>query len=538
MTLLIALNLLLTLCYFVFKVRHDLHMFQQNSYRPERYLKWMQQTAQPVIKKSDIMFAIGSGIAVLPLLTLNDYIGLLGFIVGLPFMALSVLMFHVKTTYQPAKKKLVWTKRVRRLLITAFIWLNLLFAFAFVSHGVWFIWLSMLFTVIYSWGIMLLANLTNTPIESGINAYYYNDAKKRLQANPNLIIIGITGSYGKTSVKNVLYQLLSQKYNVLMTPESYNTLMGVIRTVREKLNPTHEVFIVEMGAKQTGDIAEICKLVNPHIGIITSIGPQHLDTFKTLENVISTKGELFGGVQSGGRIFVNLADDNIKKLTLRQDLTAFTFGREPHKKLDYAITQEQLTEDGTAFTVSIKKGKERRAVQLKTRLLGAHNVDNLLGSIAIGLELGLTEAQINRALFDMHPVKHRLSVSRSPLGYTILDDAFNSNPVGSKNALTALKQMKGNRKIIMTPGMIELGDQQEALNEAFGEYIAAVCDYVVLVGKRQTEPIQKGLEKKKYPKDKLFIAKNLNEAFGAVNQYAKAGDVLLIENDLPDAFNE
>jgi UDP-N-acetylmuramoyl-tripeptide--D-alanyl-D-alanine ligase len=184
------------------------------------------------------------------------------------------------------------------------------------------------------------------------------------------------------------------------------------------------------------------------------------------------------------------------------------------------------------------KGKERHTTVLKTKLLGSHNVDNLLGAIAIAMELGVSANQINRALYDLYPTLHRLSVSKSPLGYTILDDAFNANPVGSKNALSVLRQMKGNLKIIMTPGMIELGSQQDELNEKLGEYIADTCDYAVLVGLKQTEAIQQGFINKKYPVGKWVVVQNSEEGFKAVNAYAKPEDVLLIENDLPDTFNE
>lgn len=511
-------------------------MFQQNSYRPERYFRWMNQTKQPLIKKSDWMFLIGFSISCFPSLSGNIWATWIGFVLGLPFMALSLLMFHVKITWQPAKKKLAWTPRVKRMFITAFIWLNLLYAFAFVSRGLWFIWVSVVFSVVYSWAFVLAANITNAPIEQSITHYYYKDAQKRLKENPNLIIIGVTGSYGKTSVKNVLYQLLSQKYNVLMTPESYNTLLGVIRTIREGLNPTHDIFIVEMGAKQEGDIAEICELVHPHMGLITSIGPQHLESFKTLENVIKTKGELFEKLRPEGTIFVNLNDENIRNMKLPKGVNAISFGNSSHKKVNYSVSDIQVSEEGTAF--SILSHKDKKKEPFKTRLLGAHNIDNMLGSIAIAMELGVSADQINRGLYDMYPVKHRLSYGKSPYGYTLIDDAFNSNPVGSKNALEVLKHMKGNRKIILTPGMIELGDQQYELNEKFGEYMADACDYVVLVGKKQTEPIQQGLKNKKFPSDRWIAVQNLAEGFNAVNAYAKPGDVLLIENDLPDSFNE
>lgn len=579
MTVFYTLMLLIGLLYFIFKVRWDLHMFQQNSYRAERYLHWMSQTHQPIISKSDWMFILGSMISLLPSLTGNLWISAIGFVIGLPFMALSVMMFHVKITWQPAKKKLAWTPRVRRMLVTTFVWLNLLYAFAFVSRGVWFIWIALVFSIVYSWAFVLCGNLTNSPIEGLINHRYYTDAQRRLKMNPNLIVIGVTGSYGKTSVKNVLFQLLSQKYNVLMTPESYNTPMGVIRTIRERLNPTHEIFIVEMGAKEIGDITEICNLVHPSMGIISSIGPQHLDTFKTLENVIRTKGELFDNVQAGGTIFVNLNDENIRSLSLRTDVKTILFGNAEHKNTNYAVSDVNITDDGTAFTLLSRfsdmsrfsdtsrfsdstnnfdsasskgkgqqKGKNKTQptlkpidytrTELKTKLLGMHNIDNILGSIAIAMELGLSATQINRALFDLYPVKHRLSYSKSGAGYTILDDAFNSNPTGSKNALEVLKQIKGNRKIILTPGMIELGDQQFELNEKFGEYMAAACDYVILVGKKQTAPIQQGLKNKHFPDEKCLVVQNLAEGFKAINAYAKPGDVLLIENDLPDSFNE
>lgn len=536
MIVLYGLMLFIGLGYYIFKVRFDLHMFQQNSYRPERYFRWMNQTHQPLVRKSDWMFLIGFAISSFPSLTGNPVVTWIGFVLGLPFMALSLLMFHVKITWQPAKKKLTWTPRVKRMFITAFIWLNILYAFAFISHNLWFIWVSVVFSVVYSWAFILIANMTNTPIEQGINHYYYKDAQKRLMQNPNLIIIGVTGSYGKTSVKNLLYQLLSQKYNVLMTPESYNTLLGVIRTIRERLNPTHDIFIVEMGAKQEGDIAEICKLVNPHMGLITSIGPQHLESFKTIENVIKTKGELFRNTHPEGTIFVNLNDDNLRNMDLPKGTKAVLFGNNTQKKAQYGVSDIQVSDEGTTFTIFNKNDKKKAS--FKTRLLGAHNVDNLLGSIAIAMELGVSEAQINRGLYDMYPVEHRLSCKKSPYGYTIIDDAFNSNPVGSKNALEVLKHMKGNKKIILTPGMIELGEQQYELNEKFGEYMADACDYVVLVGKKQTEPIQQGLKNKKFPSEKWVVVQNLAEGFKAVNDFAKPGDVLLIENDLPDSFNE
>lgn len=565
MTILYALLALVTLGVFTYKAIHDMHMFQQNSYRADRYLRWMQQTHQPVFKKSDWMMLL----ALMPTLIALYYDSILLasglFLLLSPLAALSVLMFHVKITFRPAKKKLAWTPRVKRLYITSFILANVIVSAVFIMRNPVFTGVAIIFVIVYSWALVIMSNLINQPIEAAINHFYYLDAKKRLARNPNMIVIGITGSYGKTSVKNVLYSLLSRKYNVLMTPESYNTLLGVVRTIREKMNPTHDVFIVEMGAKEIGDIAKICKLVTPDIGIITSIGPQHLDSFKTLENVIRTKGELFEGIKLGGKAFLNLNDENICSLPQRADIDIITFGspRGP-LKTQFQIVDERLDQHGTAFAVEYladglntqseqprqgkgkhgKKHKEyakpvaKQTAHFRTKLLGSHNIENMLGSIAIAMELGIPVSDINRALFDLLPIKHRLSLYVANKGYTVIDDAFNSNPVGSKNALEVLKKFAGNKKIVMTPGMIELGEHQFALNEKFGEYIADACDYVILVGKKQTEPIMKGLNNKKFPAEKRFIVDTVQNGFAKVNELAGPGDVLLIENDLPDSFNE
>ena len=138
---------------------------------------------------------------------------------------------------------------------------------------------------IFSYRVVSLVNIVNSPIEKWIQKGFYNKAKRKLEEMPNLKVIGITGSYGKTSTKYIVSTILSQKYNVLMTPESFNTTMGVVRTINEKLNSMHNLFVCEMGAKQVGDIKEICDLVKPDYGILTAIGPQHLETFKTIDNV-------------------------------------------------------------------------------------------------------------------------------------------------------------------------------------------------------------------------------------------------------------
>ena len=299
---------------------------------------------------------------------------------------------------------------------------------------------------IFSTYVVILINSINKPIEDSINKGFYNAAKKKLEEMPNMKVIGITGSYGKTSTKYILSTILEQKYNVLMTPESFNTTLGVVRTINENLNSMHQIFVCEMGAKNIGDIKEICDLVHPEYGILTAIGPQHLETFKSLENVRKTKMELVEAVTN--KAFVNYEDENIIETKIEKDNIKYGISQ----NCDTYAYDIKITEEGSIFNVHTKDGE---ITNIKTKLLGEHNIQNILGCIAIAVHLGLTNEQIANGIAKIKPIEHRLQILPNKNGITVIDDAFNSNPVGSKMALDVLKSFEG-RKIIITPGMVEL----------------------------------------------------------------------------------
>lgn len=543
--LLITIFLVFITLYNFYKNLNDLHMFQLNSYMPDRYFRWTYSKQGYILKDNDMMLIIGLIIFIYSYSTNYILLNFLLMLIGAFIIFISIYMYNFRLSYYRAKKILVYTSRVKRLLVTTGLIHIIILVLVLLSLDKLAINLTLyLITIfilillnIYSFIPMILAYYINQPIEMNIKSNLVAETKEILSSNKNLITIGITGSYGKTSVKNILSHLLSKKYNVLMTPESYNTTWGVVRTVREKLKPTHQVFIAEMGAKQTGDIKEICQIVNPMYSLITSIGPQHLETFKTLENVRNTKGELFVYTKPGGTCFVNLSDENICLLARDEDKNYIEYSSNDIKTGKYTYSDIKNTSRGTSFKLNINDGSNT-SYTLETKLLGKHNIDNLLSCISIALELGINPNHINMLLYDIEPLKHRLSLNHSSLGYTIIDDAFNSNPIGSRSALEVLKNMDGGRKIIITPGMIELGEKQEQLNRELGHYIADACDYVVLVGKKQTLPIQNGLEDMKYPSNQIYIASSLHDGFDKINSIIKKGDILLIENDLPDTFNE
>ncbi|PIE86019.1 MAG: Mur ligase [Bacteroidia bacterium] len=518
------LILLISIFIYVLRSLHDLHMMQQNSYRNERYLRWLKTNFLKPAKYAEFALILIFSFA----LTFN-WIPLS--IVFTIVLAISVSLSFFRKKY---KKKLVFTKRAKRLFFTN-LFLFLIISLTIAGFQNLNISISVvLWLFFFSSGVILSANFVLKPIEASINRYFYKDAKKRLQSMPELLIIGITGSYGKTSTKHFLHRILSEKYNVLMTPGSFNTSMGVIRTIREQLKPVHEIFIVEMGAKQIGDIREICELVNPKIGILTAVAEQHLDTFKTIENVKHTKFELLNALPKNGTAILN-ADYKIIYDEKAKLNTKSIFYSTTRKNTDCFAENIVYTRRGMKFDLSFAN---KKITQIETKLLGEYNISNILAAVVVALELNMPEENIKYAIRKIESVKHRLEVKRKVGGVTIIDDAFNSNPIGAAMAVEVLGKIEGKKKIIITPGMIELGNKAQHYNEKFGEQIAKNCDIAILVGPKQTKPIQEALKKAGFVEKNMYIARNLTEANTYMRSIVENDDVVLYENDLPDIFNE
>jgi len=390
---------------------------------------------------------------------------------------------------------------------------------------------------------LTIANLLLYPLERTIHGAYFFSAKKRIKTlQPK--VIGITGSYGKTSTKYILHQILSQKFNALMTPDSYNTPMGICKVIRGDLTAEHEIFIVEMGAYKRGDIRELCNLASPQIGILTAVGPQHLERFKSIENIAKTKYELIESLPSGGLAVFNCDNEICAGLADRREQDGnpvLRYATEPFPVASAAERAEliarniQHTDEGLAFTIHTSVGPE---TEIQTRLLGRHNVSNILAATAVAVECGMTLAEIRVAIANVEPVPHRLQLTASEGNVTIIDDSLNSNPVGAKAALEVLTEIQGGKKVLVTPGMVELGEREYEENKRLGEHAADVCDLVILVGPKRTTPILDGLKAVQYPNQQIIVALNLEEVKQHLATQVRAGDVVLFENDLPDSYNE
>ena len=498
----------------------SLHIFQLNSYKPYVQRKWVVDHMLEVVKKCWWL------VLVLPCVTNFGWVGNL--IACVPCAA--TIWFNRP---KKAKKPLVFTARVKRLAATLGILHAIVVIAAFIvsEYRSFFIMLYALGGICENY-VVLAANYINSPIEKAINKHYISDAERIIKEMPNLKVIGVTGSYGKTSVKFFVGKILGAKYNVLVTPESYNTTMGVVRTIREHMRPTHEVFVCEMGARNVGDIKEICDIVHPEAAIITSVGPQHLESFKSIENVTKTKFELVDALPENGVAYLNMDNEYISAHPVNVKSIGYRLaapGQSPYEGV-YCAYDVSVSAKGSSFSLREPDGA---VTQLSTRLIGEHNVLNICGAVAVARSMGVEMRDIIPRVRRLESVPHRLELLGGG-SRAIIDDAYNANPAGAKAALGVLGQFD-TLKILVTPGMVELGEKQDELNREFGRQAAAVCDYVVLVGERQTRPILEGLRSAGFDESNIATVETVQEAVALADAFSPGlPRTILLENDLPD----
>lgn len=531
---------LLWMLIIIFRSKFFLHMIQLEGYKNEEYKRWIKTSTKAYPKKIKISFIILTAVLLLYIIFIKSNI-LLYIYIGLwVLLTLGTLDFKK----EEPKKKLEFTPRAKRLYISSLLVNILQLLILFIIIKILFpngktsitIILYGLFIINFLQGRnMILANTIVNPIEKRINTYYYTMAQEKIKSMDDLDTVGITGSFGKTSTKFIVDTILKEKYRVLKTPESYNTPMGISKVINSKLTNDYEIFIAEMGARYIGDIKEIAKLVHPKIGVITSIGPAHLETFKNIENIMKTKYELIEELPSDGIAIFNYDNKYLRKLADKTFKEKILYGLENQEKLDIYATDIEVSELGSSFILKDKSGEE---IKCTTKLLGKHNIYNILAGASVAKALGLTFEEIRRGIAKIEPIPHRLNIINPGTGVIVIDDTFNSNPVGVKAALEVLNQFKEGRKIIITPGMVELGDKEEESNREFGVRMSTVCDYVILVGKNRTKPIYKGLKESGYNENNIIVVQNLDEATKEFQKIVRPKDVVLFENDLPDNYEE
>ncbi len=452
-----------------------------------------------------------------------------------------VWMGPVSEFRRKQKKPLVFTSRMSRLAIL----FAILAAILPVYGTILTLTNSSLYLDIYTLGLtwiqadillpfwLLLAGFIMMPFEHYVHNQFKQMARKKLASMPNLMIIAITGSYGKTSTKFMIRDLLKERYNVLATPGSYNTPMGICKVINQDLQASHQILVLEMGARYRGNIRELCEIARPNISVVTNIGLAHLETFGSQEGIRETKSEIVQYMKQKGTVVLNADDPLVMTMAdIRDDATILTAGFENG---DFKADQIRYDQNGCTFRVT---DPEQQSVEVRLQLLGKHNVHDLLLAMTVGHHLGLRLRTMVVAASNIQPVEHRLQLKQQD-GITILDDAFNSNPVGARNAVDILAQFNGGRRILITPGMVELGEAEYEENKNWGSFIGTKnLDLVVLVGPERTKPIHDGLKQEGFDGERVRVVKSLFAANEIISEFAQKGDTILYENDLPDTYNE
>lgn len=525
----------------------QLQMLQLNSYFASRYFRWLRENKKFIavniifmllsfvcgafLRLRGIVFELAFKVIEPNFFTAFIILGVGALLLLVVCIAAYIFAARALGKNRRSIKPLVITARVKRQYATGAV-VCALFAAAFLL-------LTNIDTAIYgfaAWCVLsvltfapclltLIALTLMRPVEKAISNKFIKEAKKILRSSSSLSVLGITGSYGKTSTKFIVKRILDESFNVVATPGSFNTPLGVVRTVREQLRPTTEVFVCEMGAKKKGDIKEICDIAKPQMGIITSVGPQHLDTFGSLETVIDTKFEL---ADAAGEVFLNFDNPLIRERAEKYRHTSY--GTTP----DCDVYAENVAYG--SFGASFDVVCDGQRLHVITKLLGKHNVLNILAGVAVAKRLGVSNAAIEYAASRLTPTEHRLELKPFINGSLLIDDAYNANPEGCLEAVNVLSSFTGRKKIIVTPGLVELGDEEYKYNYELGLAAAEKCDIIILVGEERSVPMANAAKDKNFPEEKLHVVSSFSEAMTLLHTLVTEDTVTLFENDLPDNY--
>lgn len=445
---------------------------------------------------------------------------------------LALFCFYVyayKINKTKLKKSLVKTFRIKRLmaLFSVIYLLNLFLVVLMFKTRIDIGVLAVLTINVLSFFIVVISNILIVPLEKIIQLTYIFKAKKKLKCYSHLIVVAITGSYGKTSTKNYLFKMLSEKFCVLKSPHSFNTPMGITKTILDYLKPHHQILILEMGADHKNDIKKLCKIVSPDICVVTAVGKQHLKTFKTFGNIVKTKYQIVEYAKGNALFVTNLTNDVCKCYYEKANLKKV--GVDINNKCAYCnLTKLVANDNGLSFSCELDGFK----IDLTSKLLGEFNVVNIMLAMSVAYKLGVNIGQICNAVSKLEPVNHRLELKQVNNNVRIIDDSFNSNPLGAKYAVEALKLFNCKR-VVITCGMVELGAEQYAENFNFGKLLGC-ADKVFVVNNVNFAAISDGIRSAGGVEPENF--NTFIEAYNCAIENAKEETVILIENDLTDSY--
>ena len=381
--------------------------------------------------------------------------------------------------------------------------------------------------------VVLLAAIITKPLEDQINARYYRSARRKLLEHKGLIRIGVTGSYGKTETKLILKTILSEKYRVLATPPSFSSAMGASRVIHEQLTHKHEVFIAELGAQKKGEIREIARVIRPKYGVLTCIGPVHLDSFGSLETVAQTKYELIQSLSKTGAAFFGsdggFGDRLYALCPMEKYRAAIGSEVESYMRAEHVETNVM----GTRFELICENGE---CAWVQTKLLGSFAARNIALAAAVARKLGLSMEEIKRGVEKIRPIRGHLQLI--PGEINVIDDSLNTLPECAAEALNILSEFPG-RRIVVTEGLSELEKDANDANYQLGMQIAACADYAILIGPEETRQVLAGINTDAdFPHSSIRMVRDPEDAAALVRELAEKGDTVLYEGIYPEEDEE
>ena len=507
-----------------------LHLFQQEEYDNRRFLAWLVKNRAFDQRLSIALLAVWLMQVVLPHRAVPDWA--YGALAGLVFIAVAAFEPDPRKT---AKKRLAMTARATRIYLIALALLGVVSAAAAVApldQGIW-LWIVPVQLVPLA---LVAGNLLLAPLEAKTQQRYWDEAQEALR-RVNPMVIAITGSYGKTSVKHILGHVLETAAPTLITPGSVNTAMGIARVIRERLQPHHRYFVVEMGAYGPGSIRRLCTLTPPQMGLVTAIGMAHYERFKSLETVAEAKFELAEAVAARGGTVIAAAD--VLEFAAPRRFAEMHPGvlRIVGDEAGAAVTIAEMRQDtdGIAATVTW----QGQSYELRAPLFGLQQGKNLALAFAAACTLGLAPEDVVASLRSTPQIAHRLEVKREANGATLIDDAYNSNPVGFAAALEVLDLLRrpGGRRILVTPGMVELGAAHDDEHRRIGRLAASHVDVLVAVAPHRVAPLAASFAEAA-PTAEIVSCPGFAEAQAWMARNVATGDVVLLENDLPDLLEQ
>lgn len=423
------------------------------------------------------------------------------------------------------RKRLVWTSKI--MLLAAVNWIIyigivLLVIFTVLELGLVGLWFIILLPIVQWLGIVLTQCFGKFLIQNRTESKLIEASKKQLKSHQALRI-AVAGSYGKTTVKEILLTILEEKMHVAASPGNMNTPIGIARFV-QKLDSTEDVLIFEYGEEKPGDVAHLASITMPDVGVITGISAAHMTSFKTMDRVADTIFELKGspGVT---RMYGNIESDMVKERLGSGDLGYSQAGCD-----GWVVSDVHASLEGLSFTVT----KDKKIISLQTTLIGSHLVGPIVCAVAIADHLGLSIGEIEHAATQLRAFEHRMQ-PKNIHGALVIDDTYNGNPAGVAAGLRLLKDSKARRRVYVTPGLVEQGKDSPQVHRSIGIQIADSADVAVLMRNSVTADISSGLKAANF-KGQLIEIDDPMEFYANLDSFVAAGDVLLMQNDWPDNY--